>query len=144
MKKLFLGFLACLAIAPAAKACENCPPIAPAPFYDEKALAPDEAPGKTAFTWEYSLKAREWSPLVTQQFGTLTNVPWVSTLDVSFVVGTAGGTNGAATLGGMLSKSFRLADQVSVLLGLTGRITQSRPPSIGGFVFGLSFNFNSR
>lgn len=108
-----------------------------------QALQSDQGQGKTSLAWEYSLRGKEWSPLVSQQVGTLTRVPWLSTIDVSLIGGVAGGTNGAPTFGGMLSKSFAIADQASILVGLTGRITQSAPPQLGGIVFGLSFNFRS-
>lgn len=102
-----------------------------------------EDPPKTSLAWEYGLRDKQWSPIVTQQIGTLTRVPVLKFLDVSLLGGVAGGTNGAPTFGAMLSRSFPVADQASILLGITGRITQARPPQLGGIVFGVSFSFRS-
>lgn len=126
MKKLFLLTLVTCALA-----------IAPS-----KCLAQADPP-KTSFAWEYNLRGKQWSPIVTQQIGTLTRVPVLKFLDVSLLGGVAGGTNGAPTFGAMLSRSFPVADQASILLGITGRITQARPPQLGGIVFGVSFSFRS-
>lgn len=172
MKKTLIVALCGLvfAIAPIAQACEKCSPFAPAPSieteiplkhpYAEFALRlhrgelepimrvtpfqADHGNNSFSFAWEYSLKSKQWSPLASYRVGQLTGVPLLKTLDISAIGGVAGGSNGVPFVGGMLSKSFQIANEASLLLGLTGRITQSRPPQIGGIVFGLSFDFNSR
>lgn len=103
-------------------------------------LMPSMALAQINVAWEYSFKSKQWSPLVSHPITTLREVPILGTLDVSGLVGLQGGS-GNVTTGFMLSRSYKAADNVDILLGFTARVVQSRPPQFGGVVIGITYKF---
>lgn len=99
-----------------------------------------------SMVWEYAPKNKQVTQLVSTKFGTLTGVPLFGELDVS-VVGGVQYHNGALTVGGMLSRSYRLGTfdyggerlPVYGVVGVTGRVAGGKLPQFGGIAFGIEW-----
>lgn len=98
--------------------------------------------GAQTFAWEYSIKGKNWSPIVAplKPF-TLTEVPLLKTIEIGPMFGTEAGT-ARPMLGFLAYKTGKLARQVDWVLGGTFRVVQNRPPSFGGIVIGATIRLN--
>lgn len=93
---------------------------------------------QTSLAWEYNTRSKDWTPLVATKLRTLDGVPLLRSFDVSGIFAVQSGT-GAPSLGFMASKTFRIANGVDGLIGVTGRYVQNRPPQFMGLVIGVKF-----
>lgn len=112
------------------------------------ALLPLLSFAQSSWLYEYTPKSRSWAALASYPVGNLSQVPVLGSLDVSAVAGVA--QMGIPTFGAMLSKSWPVgtfhgadgrAGAVSLVLGVTGRVAQGRPPQFGGIAAGVTLRF---